>query len=70
MVPRRRNEKYEADGKQFRRLGQAVKTLPFHGSNMGSIPVGVTNILQSSQGGRDKPPQQIPQKHKISTIVE
>ena len=26
----------------FRRLGQAVKTSPFHGGNTGSIPVGVT----------------------------
>ncbi len=27
-----------------RPLGQAVKTSPFHGGNMGSIPVGVTNL--------------------------
>ena len=27
---------------QPRPLGQAVKTPPFHGGNMGSIPVGVT----------------------------
>ena len=25
-------------------LGQAVKTSPFHGGDMGSIPVGVTNL--------------------------
>ena len=25
-------------------LGQAVKTSPFHGGDMGSIPVGVTKI--------------------------
>ncbi len=29
-------------GKAPRPLGQAVKTPPFHGGNMGSIPVGVT----------------------------
>ena len=27
-----------------RPLGQAVKTSPFHGGDMGSIPVGVTKI--------------------------
>ena len=26
-------------------LGQEVKTSPFHGGDMGSIPVGVTNFL-------------------------
>lgn len=31
----------------IRPLGQAVKTSPFHGENMGSIPVGVTK----SNGG-------------------
>ena len=30
----------------IRCLGQAVKTLPFHGSNMGSNPVGITIILR------------------------
>ena len=28
----------------FRPHGQAVKTSPFHGGDMGSIPVGVTNL--------------------------
>ena len=31
-------------------LGQAVKTSPFHGGNMGSIPVGVTKWRHSSVG--------------------
>ena len=26
-------------------LGQEVKTSPFHGGDMGSIPVGVTNFF-------------------------
>ena len=36
--------KYMAKDCQPRPLGQAVKTPPFHGGNMGSIPVGVTKI--------------------------
>ena len=32
----------EASFGMVRPLGQAVKTPPFHGGNMGSIPVGVT----------------------------
>ena len=34
----------------IRPLGQAVKTSPFHGGNMGSIPVGVTTWEHSSAG--------------------
>jgi hypothetical protein len=33
-------------------LGQAVKTPPFHGGNMGSIPIGVTKIREYSSVGR------------------
>ena len=29
-------------------LGQAVKTSPFHGGDMGSIPVGVTKTLYAT----------------------
>ena len=29
---------------KMRPRGQAVKTSPFHGGDMGSIPVGVTNM--------------------------
>ena len=36
----------------IRPLGQAVKTSPFHGGDMGSIPVGVTNICHFSSAGR------------------
>ena len=32
-------------------VGQAVKTPPFHGGNMGSIPVRVTKNNQSTKGG-------------------
>ena len=32
-------------------VGQAVKTPPFHGGNMGSIPVRVTKSNQSTRGG-------------------
>jgi hypothetical protein len=33
--------------------GQAVKTSPFHGGDMGSIPVGVTNLIcHFSSAGR------------------
>ena len=36
-----------------RLLGQAVKTSPFHGGDMGSIPVGVTNLIRHfSSAGR------------------
>ena len=31
---------------QIRPVGQAVKTSPFHGGDMGSIPVGVTNFIK------------------------
>ena len=34
---------------QTRPLGQAVKTPPFHGGNMGSIPVGVTKKEEHTQ---------------------
>jgi hypothetical protein len=33
-------------------VGQAVKTPPFHGGNMGSIPIRVTNIWRISSAGR------------------
>ena len=33
-----------------RPLGQAVKTPPFHGGNMGSIPVGVTKKIEHQIG--------------------
>ena len=33
----------------IRPLGQAVKTPPFHGGNMGSIPVGVTKKEKHQQ---------------------
>ena len=36
---------------EFRPLGQAVKTPPFHGGNTGSNPVGVT-IWRISSAGR------------------
>ena len=32
----------------IRPLGQAVKTSPFHGGDMGSIPVGVTKTLYAT----------------------
>ena len=32
----------------LRPRGQAVKTSPFHGGDMGSIPVGVTNTLYAT----------------------
>ena len=32
-------------------VGQVVKTPPFHGGNMGSSPVRVTKINQSTEGG-------------------
>ena len=41
---RRFNIKAEKSAKRSRPLGQAVKTPPFHGGNMGSIPVGVTKM--------------------------
>ena len=34
----------------IRPVGQAVKTPPFHGGDMGSIPVGVTRCHFSSVG--------------------
>ena len=34
-----------------RPVGQAVKTPPFHGGNMGSIPVRVTKNNTTYQGG-------------------
>ena len=36
----------------IRPVGQAVKTPPFHGGNMGSIPVRVTKKKRSSSDGR------------------
>ena len=33
---------FRPTGREFRPVGQAVKTRPFHGCNMGSIPVRVT----------------------------
>ena len=33
-------------------VGQAVKTPPFHGDNMGSIPIRVTKIRAISSAGR------------------
>ena len=35
------------NGRAPRPLGQAVKTPPFHGGNMGSIPVGVTKKMRA-----------------------
>ena len=34
---------------KIRLLGQAVKTPPFHGGNMGSNPVGVIKIIILAQ---------------------
>ncbi len=39
-------------------LGQAVKTPPFHGDNMGSIPVGVTTFGSIAQLGERLPYKQ------------
>ncbi len=35
---------FESDCRYLRPVGQEVKTSPFHGGIMGSIPVRVTNI--------------------------
>ena len=35
--------------------GQAVKTSPFHGGNTGSIPVGVTDIVNDINSVRRTP---------------
>ena len=40
-----------ADNFSKRPVGQAVKTPPFHGGNMGSIPVRVTKNNTTHQGG-------------------
>ena len=42
----------EAAKNSIRPLGQAVKTPPFHGGNMGSSPVGVTILWAFSSAGR------------------
>ena len=46
-------------------VGQAVKTPPFHGGNMGSIPVRVTNKKQLSKEGCF-----FPFIHSLSKTVE
>ena len=50
---------FESDRRyHMRPLGQAVKTSPFHGGNMGSIPVGVTKNGSIAQLGERLPYKQ------------
>ena len=45
-------------------LGQAVKTPPFHGDNMGSNPVGVTTLGRLAQLG-----ERLPYKQDVGSSI-
>ena len=45
-------------------VGQAVKTPPFHGDNMGSIPIRVTNLGRLAQLG-----ERLPYKQDVGSSI-
>ncbi len=66
------DRRYQKNALTSRPLGQAVKTSPFHGGNMGSIPVGVTKAKESLdiRGFLDKSKQIYPRRGGIAQLGE